>query len=84
LGFSDLDSGGEWWASQRPGRWDDRSAHGHWPGGSGQKLIIVVIDGRQPLYCQGAILAELAEIMLYYGTDTAMNLDGGGSSTLVV
>jgi len=52
--------------------------------GSGQKLIIVVIDGRQPLYSQGATLAELAEIMLYYGADTAMNLDGGGSSTLVV
>ena len=52
--------------------------------GSGQKLIIVVIDGRQPLYSQGATLSELAEIMLYYGADTAMNLDGGGSSTLVV
>ena len=52
--------------------------------GSGQKLIIVVIDGRQPFYSQGATLAELAEIMLYYGADTAMNLDGGGSSTLVV
>lgn len=52
--------------------------------GSGQKLIIVVIDGRQPLYSQGATLAELAEIMMYYGADTAMNLDGGGSSTLVV
>jgi exopolysaccharide biosynthesis protein len=52
--------------------------------GSGQKLIIVVVDGRQPLYSQGATLAELAEIMMYYGADTAMNLDGGGSSTLVV
>jgi len=52
--------------------------------GSGQKLIIIVIDGRQPLYSQGATLGELAEIMLYYGADTAMNLDGGGSSTLVV
>jgi hypothetical protein len=51
---------------------------------SGQKLIIVVIDGRQPFYSQGATLGELAAIMLYYGADTAMNLDGGGSSTLVV
>lgn len=50
----------------------------------GKKLIIVVIDGRQPLYSQGATLAELAEIMIYYGAETAMNLDGGGSSTLVV
>jgi len=52
--------------------------------GSGQKLIIVVIDGRQPFYSQGATLGELAEIMIYYGAETAMNLDGGGSSTLVV
>ena len=52
--------------------------------GIGQKLILVVIDGRQPLYSQGATLAELAEIMIYYGAETAMNLDGGGSSTLVV
>lgn len=52
--------------------------------GSGQKLIIVVIDGRQPLYSQGATLAKLAEIMLYCGADTAMNSDGGGSLTLVV
>jgi len=52
--------------------------------GSGQKLIIVVIDGRQLLYSQGATLVELAEIMMYYGAETAMNLDGDGSSTLVV
>lgn len=51
--------------------------------GSGQKLIIVVIDGRQPLYSLGATLAELAKILEYYGAETAMSLDGGGSSTLV-
>jgi exopolysaccharide biosynthesis protein len=51
--------------------------------GEGDKLVIVVVDGRQFLYSQGATLSELAEIMLFYGADTAMNLDGGGSSTLV-
>jgi len=51
--------------------------------GEGNKLIIVVVDGRQLLYSQGATMSELAEIMLFYGADTAMNLDGGGSSTLV-
>ena len=51
--------------------------------GEGNKLVIVVVDGRQPLYSQGATMSELAEIMLFYGADTAMNLDGGGSSTLV-
>jgi exopolysaccharide biosynthesis protein len=47
------------------------------------KLIIVVVDGRQPFYSQGASMSELAEIMMYYGAATALNLDGGGSSTLV-
>ncbi len=48
-----------------------------------RKLIIVVIDGRQPGYSQGATFSELAGIMVEAGAFTAMNLDGGGSSTLV-
>jgi len=52
--------------------------------GEGNKLVIVVVDGRQPFYSQGATMSELAEIMLFYGADTAMNLDGGGSSTLAI
>ncbi len=52
--------------------------------GEGSKLVIVVVDGRQFLYSQGATMSELAEILILYGADTAMNLDGGGSSTLVV
>lgn len=50
----------------------------------GTRLILVVVDGRQLLYSQGATLQELAELMLSYGAYTAMNLDGGGSSTLVI
>lgn len=49
-----------------------------------RKLIIVVVDGRQPGYSEGATLDELAELMLEYNAFTALNLDGGGSSTLVV
>ncbi len=48
------------------------------------RLIIVVVDGRQPLYSHGVTIKEFAEIMIYYGADIAMNLDGGGSSTLVM
>lgn len=48
-----------------------------------RRLIIVVVDGRQPNYSEGVTLAELAEIILEYGGHTALNLDGGGSSTLV-
>jgi hypothetical protein len=49
-----------------------------------RSLIIFVVDGRQPNYSEGVTLAELAEIVLEYGGDTALNLDGGGSATLVV
>lgn len=50
---------------------------------SGRRLIIVVIDGRQPRFSQGATLVELAEIILEQGGHFGMNLDGGGSTTLV-
>jgi hypothetical protein len=50
---------------------------------AGRRLIIVVVDGRQPRYSQGATLPELAEIILEHGGYFGMNLDGGGSSTLV-
>jgi phosphodiester glycosidase len=51
---------------------------------TGNRLILMVVDGRQPLYSLGVTLRELADLMIYYGADIAMNLDGGGSSTLVV
>jgi hypothetical protein len=50
---------------------------------TGRKLIIIVVDGRQPFYSAGATLQELANYLVFYGAETAMNLDGGGSSTLV-
>lgn len=49
-----------------------------------RKLIIVVIDGRQPGYSEGASFQELAGLMLEAGAHTAMNMDGGGSTTLVM
>lgn len=48
-----------------------------------RNLIIVVVDGRQPGYSEGATLAEMAEIVIAFGGYDAMNMDGGGSSTLV-
>ena len=51
---------------------------------SGSKLIIVVVDGRQPNYSDGANMQELADILLENGAVDALNLDGGGSSTLVI
>lgn len=46
-------------------------------------LWFVVIDGRQPMSA-GANLAETAQIMLDLGCLDAINLDGGGSSTLAI
>lgn len=50
----------------------------------GRTLWLVVVDGRQRGYSEGVTLNELAEIILELGAKTALNLDGGGSSTLVV
>ncbi len=48
------------------------------------KLLLVVIDGRQPGVSIGATLWETARLMLELGAVDALNLDGGGSSTMVV
>jgi exopolysaccharide biosynthesis protein len=50
---------------------------------SGRRLILVVVDGRQMPYSDGMSLRELANLMLALGARDAINLDGGGSSTLV-
>ena len=49
-----------------------------------RKMILMVVDGRQPNYSEGVTTVELADLMRQYGAYNAMNLDGGGSSTLVV
>jgi hypothetical protein len=51
---------------------------------SGRRLILVVVDGRQPRYSQGATLEELAAILIDHGAHSAMNLDGGGSTSLAI
>jgi hypothetical protein len=51
---------------------------------NGRYLYLVVVDGRQPFYSQGATFAELAELLRKQGAYMAMAMDGGGSSTLVV
>lgn len=51
--------------------------------GSGQ-LLLVVVDGRQGSYSAGMTLRELARLMARLGAREAVNLDGGGSSEMVV
>ena len=47
-------------------------------------LWIVVVDGRQPEYSMGMTLPELATLFETLGVQDAINLDGGGSSVMVV
>ena len=48
------------------------------------KLLLVTVNGRQPGVSVGMTLTELAELMLELGAVNAMNLDGGGSTTMVI
>ncbi len=50
---------------------------------TGETLWLAIVDGKQPLYSEGATLAELTIILQQLGVETALNLDGGGSTTLV-
>jgi hypothetical protein len=51
---------------------------------NGRFTYLVVVDGRQPFYSEGATFAELAELLQELGAFYAMSLDGGGSSTMVI
>ncbi len=46
-------------------------------------IVVVVVDGRSPGYSAGVTMTGLAEIFQGLGAQTAYNLDGGGSSTMV-
>ena len=48
------------------------------------KVIIMVVDGRWPGYSVGMNLVQLANEMKKFGAVNALNLDGGGSSTMWV
>jgi hypothetical protein len=47
-------------------------------------LFFVTVDGRQPGTSVGMTLAELTDFLLSLGATDAVNLDGGGSTTMVV
>ncbi|WHY85881.1 phosphodiester glycosidase family protein [Neobacillus novalis] len=44
-------------------------------------VFFVVVDGRQEPYSSGISMPDLAQLMIDLGAVTALNLDGGGSST---
>lgn len=58
-----------------------RSAMGYTKDG---KLIFLVIEGRFPNKAEGATLTQTAQMLKQIGCEEGLNLDGGGSSCLLV
>lgn len=51
---------------------------------TGGRLVLLVIDGRQPNFSAGVSQRQLGEELLKLGCIDGLNLDGGGSTTLVM
>ncbi|MEA5464706.1 phosphodiester glycosidase family protein [Leptothoe sp. PORK10 BA2] len=51
---------------------------------TGTRLWLIQTDGKQPLYTEGTTLREVTAIVQSLGADTAVRLDGGGSTTVAV
>lgn len=71
--------------SERPGfaaSRHPRTAVGYDP--VARRLWMVVVDGRQPPHSVGMTLPELTTFLEALGAREALNLDGGGSSVMVV
>lgn len=51
--------------------------------GDGRTLVLVTIDGRQKDWSVGMTLPELADVLIQRGCVAGINLDGGGSTTMV-
>ncbi|MDI9604807.1 MAG: phosphodiester glycosidase family protein [Bacteroidota bacterium] len=50
----------------------------------GKRVYLMVVDGRQNNYSVGATTGHLGDILKSLGAYTGVNLDGGGSSAMVV
>ena len=62
-------------------RRNPRTLSGVAPGGD---LFLVAVDGRRPGYSVGASFEESAAVMDSLGAEEAVNLDGGGSTSLTI
>ena len=73
--------------SDGAGQFDSDITDGRHPraalGLAGHDVIAVACDGRRSGVDAGLTMLELAEILLALGAESAINLDGGGSTTLV-
>ena len=50
----------------------------------GRRLLLITVDGRQPGHSVGTTNRESARVALELGATEAINLDGGGSTAMVV
>jgi hypothetical protein len=86
-GMPGLDRGDAEGFSAGSGQFDSDITLGRYPrcalGVSDQELLAVCCDGRRSGVDAGLELAELARLMISFGAYEAINLDGGGSATLV-
>lgn len=48
------------------------------------RLVVIAVQGRMPGISEGVSLLHLAEMLLSFGCVEALNLDGGGSSCLLI
>jgi len=48
------------------------------------RILLVAVDGRQPELSVGMTIAELASLLRELGAVEAVNMDGGGSTTMVI
>ena len=46
------------------------------------KILLITVDGRFPEQAEGVNIPELAHLIRILGGEDALNLDGGGSTTL--
>jgi Phosphodiester glycosidase len=69
------------------GQFDSDITQGRYPraalGVSSDSLLALACDGRRSNVDGGLSMLELAEVMVELGAESAINLDGGGSTTLV-
>jgi hypothetical protein len=73
------------WADERLAAGFDTTRHPRTMiGDDGRAIWLVTIDGRQPSRSLGMSFAELQGLARRLGLRSALNLDGGGSTTMVV
>lgn len=53
-------------------------------GMAGDKVIMITVDGRNRKNSRGMTINELGALFLWMGADMALNLDGGGSTTMYI